>query len=276
MVLGLSVPALAAFLNPFILFFVALVLFLNFLGLEFAKIVDEFRHWREQIHLLVITMIVVPVCVYGIARVLFDVFGMDSRWALGVMLVFAAPTAALAPTLARLLKLNSERTVVNVALTTLSVPLTLPILFRWVYGTMVVSPWLLCAMIGVPAIAAALARKQFGKVDLGMWPPVALICLVIVGSMEGLWSVVQDHRTESLLILTILFISYAAAFLVGWLLFPSDRLNGAVMSTWTNSSLSLGLATAYFKSSMPMIVLVVVLSEFPWSGLLGLLRLRNR
>ncbi len=275
---GLFFPRLADFSAPLIFPVLMGVIYLSFLKTDYEILVREIRNGKRQLWLNLFCLILLPSLLFLAVRALEQLAGTHPAWGTGVLLLYACPVAALAPTLALVMHGHFERTLCTLILTSMIAPFTLPLLLSfWVGATMEVEIWemirFLAKLILIPFAAAQLTLRR-GKPILKVLKPhtaslsVVLLCLVVLGAVSGLSGTVKENPTAVLEGVAVASGCMMLAYAIGWILhFPGaslrDRSTLAIVATWTNIGLSIVFAKQFFPGSD--ILLFVILAEIPWN-----------
>ncbi|MBN8216666.1 MAG: bile acid:sodium symporter [Spirochaetes bacterium] len=279
LVVGLGVPAIAAFLNPLLLYILMVVLFFNFLRIDFGVLLDEVRSWPYQLYLAAYTLLLFPVGIFYFGMGITRAFGLPPEIPLAVLLYFASPTAAVAPTLALVFKGRFERTLLNLILTSLLVPFTLPFLVWALRGETVRIDYLhmaerLTLMVFVPFVASLFARRVLPGFTAKVSPyapsfSIAFLSLLTIGGMAGVRPVLMNETGKVALVLVLITGLMVVAFIVSWFLSfkkdRADRLTVSLATTWINVTLTLVVAQEFFRQTAPLVVVIIALSFIPWN-----------
>lgn len=279
LLLGLGVQTLAAWLQPGILYLLMAVLYLGFLKVDYTVMREEIRNWRVILALNAYVLILLPVVLYFLTKTAAQVFGLHSEWEIGVLLLFGAPTAALAPTLALIMGGRFERTLVNVICSSFLVPLTLPALLYWLAGSQVSFSLprmmlFLAQLILIPWFLSGATARKAPRLREALLPHIAalsilLLLFVVIGAVAGLTRVILESPALLGEVMGVSFVLFPGAFVLGWWL-PrgqdrSGRMTTAIIFTWTNIGLAIVVANEFFRESLPLVVLFVALCEIPWN-----------
>lgn len=280
MPLGYFVPQLAKFLNHFIFYALATVIFLGFLRMDYKVMRGELKNLRTLV-LLVCSGLVLRSCVILLLLKLLPQSWLHiDAWLIVIPMIFASPTGAFAPTLAAMAHGNFERTLANMVITTFLAPLTLPLMLYLIAGHIIELDYInmtmvLASLIIFPATLALVVRKAAPRVRAKITPcapsisTLSLLC-VITGAMSGLKETIEAHPEVLLEGVCVNLLLFAGAFLFGWYGPGSrkaeDRITRSVIFTWMNNGLAIALAQKFFAEAMPLAVVFCVLSEIPWNG----------
>lgn len=277
--LGIFVDPVARFFNPLIFYVLMGALYFNFVKMDFSVLTREIKAWPYQIYLTVYTLLALPILMHTLVRALRFFLPLPADTALGTLLFFAAPTAVIAPTLTLLLKGRFERALLNLFLTSLLVPITLPFLVYILERSAVRLDYVhmtgkLTLMIFAP-LALALLTKRLAPAlhsQLRSHAPflaILFLAFLTIGGVYGVRKiVVENTRLVALflgMVVLLMIVSFALSWFFSFKRANADRLTLAACATWTNVSLALVVANEFFRESRPLSILFIVASFFPWN-----------
>lgn len=280
LVMGLIFQNAAAIIHPYILYLLMAAIYLSFLKVELAVVKTELKSWPYQIYLFLYSLILIPVAAFYFTTLLTGLIDLKPEWAIGALLLFGAPTGAVVPTLNLLMNGRVERTLLNLVMTSIAVPLTLPILVKLLAGHAVgfdplIMSLFLVQLIIVPLVFAFATKKLAPSFVAKIQPHVAPLSiiplsLVIVGAVAGLRAQIVNHPAllfEILFVSTVLFLFI---FIAGWFFSfknnASDKICLSSLTTWTNIGLAIVVAAEFFGQTMPLVVVFVTICEIPWNA----------
>ena len=271
-VFGVMVPGWDKIGSPLVLYALMAILFLSFLDLDFKVL---FRLGRDEILEVVIwsaiKLIALPILLWVLAKLTV------SDWALPVLLLGGASAGVLAPFFASLLGSDVHRPLQIVVVTSLLIPLTLPVLVDVFLGHQLTIPFshmfrLLCLMIFVPLAAVPMARRLvpqvLDQVRRARFPLLlALIFLCNAGVFAPFSTFLQSHVGQALAALglssAVAVISTTAGLAIGRL---GGRLlngaTGAIVLTFVNSMLIIVFASHFFGPRAPLLSAAYTLPFF--------------
>ncbi|MDF3130134.1 hypothetical protein P0Y35_13080 [Kiritimatiellaeota bacterium B1221] len=275
---GLLFPPLADASTPLISPLLMGVIYLSFLKTDYTVLAREIRNGKRQLWLNVFSLVLLPSLLFLLVKAFEHYAGTHPAWGTGVLLLYACPVAAMAPTLALVMHGHFERTLCILILNSIIAPFTLPLLLSfWVGTTLDAEPWrmvlFLARLILIPFAFAQLTIHR-GKPILKALKPhtaalsVFLLCLVVIGGVAGLSETVKDNPRIILEGVAVSSVCLFLAYVIGWFLhLPGaslrDRSTLSVIAAWSNIGLSIVFAKQFFPDSD--ILLFVVLSEIPWN-----------
>lgn len=275
---GLIFPKLCDVFAPSILPVLMLVIYLGFLKTDYSVLQNEIRNVKRQLWLCTFCLILLPSFLFLVVKASEVILGTHPDWGTGVLLLFASPVAALAPTLALVLHGHFERSLCALILSSMIAPFTLPLLLSfWVGESMDVSilnmTLFLAQLILIPFLAAQLTHRFAKPLQEKLKPHTAslsvlLLGLVILGAIAGLSEKMASNPKDVLEGVAIASACIFLAYLMGWWLHPrgaslADRSTLAIISSWSNIGLSIVFAKQFFPDSN--VLLFVILAEIPWN-----------
>jgi bile acid:Na+ symporter, BASS family len=269
---GVMVPGWAKMCSPLVLYALMGILFLTFLDLNFRVL---FRLSREDILEVAIwsaiKLMVLPILLWILARLTVP------EWALPVLLLGGASAGVLAPFFASILGSDVHRPLQIVVVTSLLIPLTLPLLVEVFLGHQLTIPFnrmfrLLCLMIFAPLAAVPMARRLvpqvLDQVRRARFPLLlALIFLCNAGVFAPFSGFLRSQVGQALAALglssAVALISTAAGLAIGHL---GGRLlngaTGAIILTFVNSMLIIVFASHFFGPRAPLLSAAYTLPFF--------------
>lgn len=175
-------PGPCAVFQPYLLYFMMSLLFLSFLGIDFKALRERSMGPLARLGVLVLLkLIIVPVTLYGIARLLIPPF------ALPILLLSGISTGVVAPFIGTLLGADVVQILRMVVVTSVLVPFSLPILVKVLAGAEISIPLtlmirLLALVIFIPMIAVLVLRRVWPQLLDLIWArrfPVSLILFTL-------------------------------------------------------------------------------------------------
>lgn len=273
---GLVFQNVAQVFNPFIRYPLMMALCLGYLRVDVSALVGELRRPLQVLGFALYALLVVPVIVYGLVHMISATLSLDPIWRTASLLLFAAPTGAVAPAASLLLGARLERAVTNMVVTAFLAPFSIPFLLWLLAGTEVQVGFTqlsleLGSILVLPAFVALIARNVLpssaAAVAVRAGPlSVFFLWFVIIGAVSGLTSQLLAHPEQLVITLGILAVLFGLAF-VGPMFFLKskplpDRLTVAIATTWMNNGIIIVIASQMLRD--PTMTLVATLSEIPW------------
>ncbi|MGN7438663.1 MAG: bile acid:sodium symporter [Alcanivorax sp.] len=268
-VVGLLVPALASLPEETAIILISIAIFFSCSRVT----VDELRHisLKSALTFYVIRFILLPIPIYYAAVLLIP------EYAMGVLLLALAPSAASATAFAMVIRANPSlclsATVVTNALTPISIPLIL--FFLGLAGDVEIDALdlfvTLSLAIFLPSLSYFLIFRRSEPVKFYMRDNAKFYATLSVGMMMAVVTSMQRdyflNQTMDVLILAAIgTILYAVFLAVAWLFSLRmsffDRKTYMVCSGLNNNGLVAGLAFLYFS---PATILFIVTTEIPWT-----------
>lgn len=290
-ILGLAYPPAASAVQPYMSYFVMVVIFLGFLKMDLSVLRKELSHLWYHGWLLLLSMIVIPIIFYYLID-LFSLFtpGISHAFSIGALIFFGSATAATALPLTLIFKGHYERTMLNIVLSSIIVIGTLPLLFTILDPGVMHFSYLklfifLIELVIAPIVVAIFFRWLFPKAVLILNPhipaaSVLLLFLVILGCLMDM-----DHyflHATSYVIGAIISVAICLVicFILSWLLSIkktyADRITAAIDCTWINIGMAVVIADQFFRHNNPMVILFVSLATIPWNLMVFPLKYVNR
>lgn len=229
--IGLAIwkPQIFGVFSPYVTVLLMFFVFLSFLGIDLERGVKLFyNNLGRFMFLFLYKLIILPIFLYYLSKFIVP------RFSNGILLLSAVSTGVVAPFIGSLVGADITTILVMVVVTTLSTPITLPTLVKWLSDIEVSLSFLemvktLFVIIIVPVILAYLTRRYAEK-SADWFNSKKYILSVISLSMINLgvfskyaYFFYQDPRMiiESILVSFCLAVAY---FLSGYLaLFKTKR-----------------------------------------------------
>jgi BASS family bile acid:Na+ symporter len=277
LIVGLAWQDLAAAVQPTIRYGLMIVIYIGFLKDDLSRLKDEFNSWGYHIYLLVLLQVLIPAAMYYLLSALTAPLENSESWALGMLIALAVPAGAVTPSLCLMFNARFERALLILVTTSLSVPITLPLLLRMASGEDAALPLkpialFLTMIVVLPAIGAALTRRFAPPIVKAIEPRVPLLSVIIlssvvIGAVAGLSKYLVESPALLVEMVAISTLGFAAAYTIGWFACGrpawQDRMTIAVAATWTNVGLGIVIASEFFAGSL--VLLFVVGTELAWN-----------
>lgn len=273
-VLGLFLPSASHFLQLLVVPCLILILYFSFLSIKTKHALSHFKHPVTIIGFLALYLLIIPVLIYLIVGF------HDKTLAAGLMFIAAAPTGVAAPALTKIVKGNNALTLIFTVLTHFLVPFTLVSLF-WMFTSFRVELELfeifktLIAFVFIPFILSSITKQFAGNLiektkkyyKAATIILISIMIYIVVGQQSDLILANPILSLKYLVWVYALFILMQAIgyFLPFWK-DKKERIALSVSKTYINSALIIVLAHEFLP---PAIILMAVLTEVPFSTLLG-------
>ncbi len=273
-IMGLSYPYYSDFFLTLLKPLLMLMLLLVFLKTDFYHIVRQIRDYRLMSYLACTFLIIIPLILFAIISL------FSNELAIGILLLTAMPAGVSTPSLTDILKGNIALSSGIAILTSMLAPFTVPLLFRLVnYDTPDMNSLNmftdLAVMVFIPLAASQLLKKllpvMIYRIKTGFTAVNIMIILIMVyasiGSQRGF---ITGDPVSILLKISFLYVVYIVLHAAGYFIAPGQdrqsRIAVTISSAYRNNGMAIVLAAIYFE---PSVLVLVVLSEFPWSTLLA-------
>ena len=277
-VFGVLFQTIAATFNPYILHLIVIVMYLAFLKLDFVFLKNEAKRWPLQLYLCITTLIIGPLIIFYCTEIISKLLGLDQNIAIGALILFASPTAVLAATLTMILKGNFEKSMLNMVITSLLAPITLPLMLNFFSSNPVSFSYMqlaktLLILIIVPFALAMLTRGISRKwtqtlTSHNAAASVVLLTCVEIGSLHGFRNIIYGDFPYIAKLMLLSFILLLIAFVLGWVIefrrSPLEKLTNALLMTWANLGLAIGIANIFYRKEAQTIVVFLTVMVLPW------------
>ena len=275
MTAGVVLPAAGLYVEPYILVWLGMLLFLNLIRLNTSDLVSTFTKPRQLAVLSAVKLLILPIAMYGLALLIYEPF------ALPVLLLSGISTGLGAPFVVNLVGGRLPLVVGMIIATSLAVPFVLPTVVYALVGSQFDIPilhmiFLLSAALFSPLAAGWMTKKY--------WPaasnfadrnsfPLSLIFIVLINF--GMFAKFSEYfYSEQLFLLqTVLasFLCFAAYSLAGYVTATGsrqDRTAGLISMTYINNVLVAVFAFQFFGS--PVAALAALYNIPYYAGILAI------
>lgn len=276
---GILLPRVGELFQPFILFFLMMVLFLSFLTIHPGDIRRLFRdQGRAVLWLSFLKLIVLPVAVFLIFRLFLP------SYAPAALLLAAASTGVIAPFISTLVSANVALVLVVVVITSIFLPFTLPLLAKILLGQSVevalsVMVKMLAMVIFIPVVVVRVVQIFIPQaVRTILKARYVLSLMIFSGTNMGVFSQYSDFFYQNpgrILEATVVSILLGGIFLILGLFAlgkasMEDRIAAAISMVNINSVLVLVFAARFFG---PLESTVAAMYLIPFYGLIVPMRI---
>jgi bile acid:Na+ symporter, BASS family len=182
MICGVFFSTQSKILEPYLLIWLGILLFLNLIRLDIMDLVSDFARPKRIIVLSILKLIIMPLTMYQIMHVI------HSKESLSVLLLSGVSTGLGAPFIVNFVGGKLQTVVAMIIVTSLAVPLVLPILVYSLFNTQFSIPFhnmviVLSAALFIP-LASGWATKRYApkiaKVVEERSLPASLIVIVLI------------------------------------------------------------------------------------------------
>ena len=277
MLFGLLVPLPTEYMLPMLKPALAIVLLLVFIKIDVFDILERIRNYRLMLWLTTAFLLLTPIFLYE----LFVLW--DAHFALAVLLLSAMPAGNSAPFLTDVMGGNTGLAMSITIVTSLLAPFTIPLLFHYLVGQeIIIDHWGLffdtAGMIFIPLIISIFLKKLTPGVIKRVMPAfstinILLLFLIIVSSFGSQRRLLLENPVDLLWDLLLMYgvfiIMHFIGFLISWKQDKKDRVAIIIERSYMNNGLAIVLAASTFP---PSILILMVISEIPWSTTLFPLR----
>ncbi len=274
-VIGLTIPVKADYLEVLIKPFLMIMLFTVFLKSNVVEVLKNMKNYRQVVFLVVMYMIVFPLLFF------YAIFPFNTELAIGALLLVSMPAGVSAPVLTDILKGDTELAASIAITTSIVAPFSVPLLFWFLeIDTISIDPTGifidLSVIIFIPMIASQIAKKFFqkeidSKSHLFSSINVFLLSFLVFSVMVAHRNVLFENSVLSILeklayAYSIFILLHIAGFYLGFKENKKGKISTAVGAAYMNNGMAIVLAAIYFT---PYVLVFAVLSEVPWNTLLG-------
>jgi bile acid:Na+ symporter, BASS family len=274
LLMGLIYPVYNDFLMSMLKPLLMTMLFLVFLKTNLFHILKQVRDYRLMIYLVVSYMIIIPFVFFQASNL------FNREFAIAILLLTAMPAAVASPSLTDIVKGNIALSASIAIITSLIAPFTVPLLFSFIkHENLSMDPWQmfsdLAILVFVPLILSLIVKKiapavinraknKFTAVN------ILIICILIFTAMGSQRDLILRDTISIIWKVGFLYLVYIMLHITGYLIgFNQDKESKVAITigaAYKNNGLAIVLAAIHFE---PSILVLMVLSEFPWNTLLA-------
>jgi BASS family bile acid:Na+ symporter len=265
---GILLPSEGLLVEPYLLVWLGILLFLNLIRLKTSELVSTFTKPEQLAILLVIKLIALPLVMYSIAYFVYRPF------ALPILLLSAVSTGLGAPFVVNLIGGRLPLVVGMIIATSLSVPFILPSMVYALVGSQVNIPVLQMMILLVAALFMPLSAGWFVKryspaiskfTDENSFP-LSLISIILInfGMFAKFSRYFYFEQTFLLQTVATAFICYTLYCLVGYAAARggrSEKTAGLISMSYVNNVLVAVLALQFFG---PEVAALAALYNIPY------------
>ncbi|MBN2667374.1 MAG: bile acid:sodium symporter [Bacteroidales bacterium] len=251
-----------------------MMLFMAFLKIDALDVIENMKNLRLMSWITFVYMLAVPLVFYFIALI------FDQEFAVAMLLLTAMPAGVTTPVLTDIARGNIPLSMSLAILTQLVAPFSVPLLFWLVNISSVNINELLilkdiAILVFVPMILSQIIKKFLPRAversqKFFMSFNVLILFSFIYITISSQRGIILGNPAGVIWKLVVLYLVFIFLHIVGYMSVPrqnrESRIAVAIGSAYMNNGLALVLAVSYFS---PSILILMVLSEFPWSTLLA-------
>ncbi len=272
--LGLAWPVYTELLMSLLKPLLMVMLLLVFLKTDLILILRQISDYRLITLIAVTFMVVIPLILYA------AVYPFSRELATGILLLTAMPAGVSTPSLTDIVKGNIALSSGVAIITSVLAPFTVPLLFRLVNHDTISIDSLemfadLAVLVFVPLAVSQVLKSLFpaaiASVKGGFTAVnILLIFIMVYAAMGSQRTLITGDPLNILLQVCFLYLIYVllhvAGYLTGYRLDRKSRIAVTIGAAYKNNGMAIVLAAIHFE---PSILVLMVLSEFPWNTLLA-------
>ncbi|MFL6413963.1 MAG: bile acid:sodium symporter family protein [Nitrososphaeraceae archaeon] len=261
MMCGLFFSDQSKILEPYLLIWLGMLLFLNLIRLDIMDLVSDFVRPKRIIILSILKLVIIPLTMYQIIHVIY------SKESLSVLLLSGISTGLGAPFIVNFVGGKLQTVVAMIMVTSLAVPLVLPVLVYSLFKTQFSIPFLnmvilLSTALFIP-LASGWATKRYApkiaKVIEERSLPASLIVIVLINL--GMFAKFSNYFFEDpLFVLAITGLAFALFGIYGLFGYAVDAIflsnNVGTKNEKKNERLSAFISMSYVNN-----ILVAVFAQ---------------
>lgn len=251
-----------------------MMLFMAFLKIDALEVIENMKNFRLMSWITFVYMLAVPLVFYFAARI------FDHEFAIAMLLLTAMPAGVATPVLTDIARGNIPLSMSLAILTQLVAPFSVPLLF-WLLNisSVNINELLIlkdiAILVFVPMIVSQFAKRfllrtvERSQKFFTSFNVLILFSFIFI-TISSQREIILGNPAGVIWKLAVLYLVFIILHFIGYMAVPREsresRIAVAIGSAYMNNGLAIVLAVSYFS---PSILILMVLSEFPWSTLLA-------
>jgi BASS family bile acid:Na+ symporter len=268
---AVALPVLGTPFQPYIPFFLMIMLFLSFLKIDFQALLNmSASSLVRLVALTTVKLAALPALLYWLTLLVLP------EYAVPVLLLTGVSTGVVGPFIAGLVGAEVALVLRMVIVTTLLVPFTLPPLVKLLAGAEVVVPLgmmvrLLVGVIFVPVLVVLFLRRYFPgvpeKIAARQYPvSLFMFALINFGVFSKYSEFFFQHPLEILLSIGVAYVAAVIYYVTGFALSPGlsvpEKMATAVSFGVMNNVLVIVFASRFFGPLAPTLATMYMFPFF--------------
>jgi bile acid:Na+ symporter, BASS family len=279
MSVGVLLPSVGLLVEPYLLVWLGILLFLNLIRLNTQDLVATFARPKSLAVLAAVKLVALPVAMFALTYALYRPF------ALPVLLLSGISTGLGAPFVANIVGGRLPLIVGMIIATSLVVPFVLPSLVYALVGSEFEIPilhmvLLLSAALFIPLGAGWLTKRHAPAASAFADRNSFLLSIIFVVLINlGMFSTLSEYFfSDQMFLLQTLaasFLAFAAFGVIGYVAVPKhERAAGLISTTYVNNTLVMVFAAQFFG---PQVAALAAVYNIPYyAGILVIKKLLSR
>ena len=263
----------------------AIMTFQGSLNNTFASVLEQFRHPKNMLCILGLSIVVMPVCAWALSSLLF---GGKANLVTGATLEYCVPVAVVSFMWCGMYEGDLSLALACILVSTVASPVTIPLTLKVLLGATVRVDVLgmmsnMVFMIALPAVTGMLvndATHGWGheKLSPAISPAVKVLLMLIIASNSSQMSDYMRHLTPELVAMALFILVFASCgFAVGLVIAHARGLahgqlvTSSFCSGLRNISAGAVLAAQFFPGEVVFPVMMGTLFQQVLAGVFGLI-----
>jgi BASS family bile acid:Na+ symporter len=266
MIVGVLMPQVGLIVEPYLLVWLGMLLFLNLIKMEVSDVITTFARPKSLAVLAIVKLLALPVGMYALTYALYKPL------ALPVLLISGMSTGLGAPFVVNIVGGRLPLVVGMIITTSLVVPFVLPSLTYALVGSEFDLPianmiLLLVAALFIPLFGGLAAKKKAPRVSAFAYKNsfylsilfAILINISMFSKLSGLFFSDQVFLMQNI---AATFLCFAAFALVGYAVSPkNEKSAGTIATSYVNNTLVMVFASQFFG---PQVAALAGLYNIPY------------
>ncbi|MFO7922174.1 MAG: bile acid:sodium symporter, partial [Bacteroidales bacterium] len=261
---------LMALLKPLLM----MMLFLVFLKTDMRGIIRQIKDYKLMVYLVVMYMLIIPSAFFLVINL------FNRELAIGILLLTAMPAAVASSTLTDIIRGNTALSLGITVITSMIAPFTVPLLFGFIhYNDLSIDTLLIfkdmAMLIFLPLTISLVLKRFYPETILRVKASftsvnIFLLFIMIYAAMGSQRDLILDQPLviiwQTLFLYLVFILLHIIGYVMGYRQDKESRKAIAVGAVYMNNGMAIVLAAIHFE---PSILVLMILSEFPWSTLLA-------
>jgi BASS family bile acid:Na+ symporter len=264
-------PEVGQVFQPYLLYFMMLLLFLSFLRVDFSAFLDVSRGALLRLVAMAgLKLMVLPATLYGVTLLIMP------DYAIPVLLLSGISTGVVAPFIGTLVSADIAQILRMVIVTSVAAPFSLPCLVKMLAGASITIPLgnmirLLAVVVFIPMVLVFLMRRHFPELIekvLARQFPISLFtfCFINLGVFSKYSAFFFQNPDQILIATGVAYVLSVIYYVTGFIISPGrkreERLAAGVSFAAMNNVLVIVFASRFFGPLSPTLAAMYMFPFF--------------
>lgn len=272
--LGLSYPVYADFFMSILKPMLMIMLFFVFLKTDLIHILKQIKDYKLMLYLVLLYMVIVPFLIF------LPIHLINRELAVGILLLTAMPAAVSGPSLTDIVKGNIALASGITIITSMIAPFTVPLLFRLInYDNLSIDTGEifidLVILVFIPLILSQVIKQTIPGIinkEKNKFTAIniLIIFIMVYAAMGSQRDLILNDSISIVWKVGVLYIVSIILHFIGYLIGKNhnkeNKIAIIVGLAYKNNGMAIVLSAIHFP---PSVLILMILSEFPWATLLA-------